>query len=317
MHYLIRHVTSYRYSEPVRESQMELRMQPRSEGPQRCWGFRLETTPRAQVSSFRDGMGNVVHHFDIAPAHSRLTLTAEAAVEVEESPPIPDALPASAWAELATLAESEEGCEMLLPSTFSRPTPALTDFSATRGIARLDDPLTTLRRLNSTIYDAFAYAPQHTRVDSPIDEALAALKGVCQDFAHIFIALARVLGIPARYVSGYLHHRDEDHDRSAEDATHAWAEALLPGLGWVGFDPTNNLIVSGRHIRTAVGRDYADVPPSRGVFRGNARTETSLRVAVQVSPTDGPPSVESSPVVTMYSMPPAYDARAQQEQQQQ
>jgi len=137
-----------------------------------------------------------------------------------------------------------------------------------------------VHELNKSIYDYFEYVPRSTRVDSPIDEAIATHRGVCQDFAHTMIALLRHIGIPARYVSGYLYRSREDHDRSTPDASHAWVEVLLPHLNWVGFDPTNDLIAFNRHIRTAVGRDYADVPPTHGVFRG--KTESELYVAVQV-----------------------------------
>jgi transglutaminase-like putative cysteine protease len=105
---------------------------------------------------------------------------------------------------------------------------------------------------------------------------------VCQDFAHIMIALVRRLGVPCRYVSGYLFHRVEDHDRSSDGATHAWIEALLPDLGWVGFDPTNNLIAGERHVRVAIGRDYFDVPPTRGVYQGVSAVRAELGVAVTV-----------------------------------
>jgi transglutaminase-like putative cysteine protease len=146
---------------------------------------------------------------------------------------------------------------------------------------------------------------------------LSERKGVCQDFAHIIIALARQLRIPCRYVSGYLYHEAEAHDRSEAQATHAWAEAYLPTLGWVGFDPTNNLIAGERHIRTAVGRDYADVPPTRGVFKGTAQSE--LSVGVQVSTTAAPPpEAESLPMATWIGPPvPSEDELQQQQQQQQ
>ena len=104
-------------------------------------------------------------------------------------------------------------------------------------------------------------------------DAIETRQGVCQDFAHIMIALVRRLKIPCRYVSGYLYRRAQDHDRSVVDATHAWVEAFLPPLGWVGFDPTNCLLAGDRHIRTAIGRDYADVPPTRGIFRGHTPSE--------------------------------------------
>ena len=148
--------------------------------------------------------------------------------------------------------------------------------------------------LNQRLFHYFDYVPRSTRVDSPIDEAILSGTGVCQDFAHTMIALLRHVRIPARYVSGYLYRGSEDHDRSTPDATHAWVEALLPHLGWVGLDPTNNLVAHHRHIRTAVGRDYADVPPTHGVFRG--KTASELYVAVKVEASEQPPpSIVSCP----------------------
>jgi transglutaminase-like putative cysteine protease len=157
-------------------------------------------------------------------------------------------------------------------------------------VVRRDDPLMVVHELNKSIYEYFEYVPRSTRVDSPIDEAIASGKGVCQDFAHTMIALLRHIGIPARYVSGYLYRSREDHDRSTPDASHAWVEVLLPHLNWVGFDPTNDLIAYNRHIRTAVGRDYADVPPTHGVFRG--KTASELYVAVQVEASNEPPPLD-------------------------
>ena len=176
------------------------------------------------------------------------------------------------------------------------------------------DPLTMLRWLNNVIYENYTYMPNSTKVDSPIDEALNSRQGVCQDFAHIMIALVRSVGIPCRYVSGYLYHRP-DEDRSMEDASHAWVEALLPGIGWVGFDPTNNLMADYRHICVAVGRDYDDVPPTRGVFRGEVETE--LDVGVQVMRLDDMPA-ESKPLLEQIPWnPPAVDMTDQYFQQQQ
>jgi transglutaminase-like putative cysteine protease len=192
-------------------------------------------------------------------------------------------------------------------------------------VRRRDDPLTVLRELNCALYSSFEYALKSTRVDSPIDEAIRTRQGVCQDFAHIMIALVRTLGIPARYVSGYLHRRVQDHDRSVEDATHAWVEALLPQVGWVGFDPTNHLIAGERHIRTAIGRDYADVPPTKGIFRG--KTASELSVAVRVTASEVAPEVDQElPVPADWSVlvekaqeqpQPAAPPPAQQMQQQQ
>jgi transglutaminase-like putative cysteine protease len=291
MYYSIRHITRFRYSAPVTESVMEVRMQPRSESRQRCLSFRLHTTPRTRAQSYNDALGNVVHHFNVPGRHSALSITAEALVEVLPADPLPPALPARAWDALDDLLSDHMAWDMLQPSHFARPGEDLRTLARELGLGRAGDPLTTLRGLNTALFQTFEYAPQTTRVDSPIDEALRARRGVCQDFAHIMIALVRGLGIPCRYVSGYLFHRSEDRDRSEADATHAWVEALLPELGWVGFDPTNNLLAGPRHVRAAIGRDYADVPPTHGIFKGGASSE--LQVSVRVSPSEAPPAVES------------------------
>lgn len=291
MFYSIRHVTRFRYSAPISESVMELRMQPRTEGGQRCHTFKLQTTPRARLQGYTDYLGNVVHHFDVPGRHANLTVTAEGLIEVQAPPQLPEALGPHAWDALDALLSDHSSWDMLQPSHFARPSAELLGLARELKIDRQADPLLTLRYVNSAVFQAFAYAPQTTRVDSPIEEALRARRGVCQDFAHVMIALVRELGIPCRYVSGYLFHRHEDHDRSEADATHAWVEALLPELGWIGFDPTNNLVASERHVRTAVGRDYEDVPPTRGVYKGGASGE--LHVSVRVSPSEVLPGAES------------------------
>ncbi len=292
-------------------------MYPRSEGAQRCLEFRLFTEPVSQVMHYRDHLGNYVHHFNIPERHTQLTITTEALIQLSSREPIPYTLGVNAWSELDAVVAGDEHWDMLAPSHFAQPTQLLHEMMSSLQIERNGDPLSTLRHINEIIYDHFDYVPHSTTVDSPIDDALHIRRGVCQDFAHIMIAMARQLGIPCRYVSGYLFHRTEDHDRSEEDATHAWVEALLPRLGWVGFDPTNNLIVEDRHIRTAVGRDYADVPPTRGVFKGEA--ETILDVGVKVSPTEAPISADEEllPTVDWNPMPQQQHEDPMQQQQQQ
>ncbi|HEX8116529.1 MAG TPA: transglutaminase family protein [Pyrinomonadaceae bacterium] len=315
MHLSISHTTKFRYSTPITESIMELRMQPLTEGPQRCLKFDLGLKPSARAASYRDHLGNAVHHFDIPGRHTQLVINASSLVETLPREEPPESLSSDAWAELDALVEGGDYWDMLMPSRFARQSEALLGFAREIDLTRREDPLTVLRGLNAAIYNAFEYVPQSTSADSPIDDALVARRGVCQDYTHIMIALARSLRVPCRYVSGYLFHRVEYNDRSAQDATHAWVEALLPRLGWVGFDPTNNLPAGQRHIRVAVGRDYSDVPPTRGVFKGAAESE--LSVAVQVKPAEEPDSEEALRLIATLNRPPEAEHTAQQQQQQQ
>jgi len=318
------HTTTFTYQPAVRESVMEVRLQPRSDGPQHCLTFELNVSPAANIMQYRDFMGNTVHHFDIAGKHSEVKVTARSSVEVHDAPP-PNSAAAGSWDDLdraiASPAPNEDYWEMLLPSQFAKPSPQLEALAHDLRCQRRDTPLQLLTELNQSIYESFAYVPNSTNVDSPIDDALHSRQGVCQDFAHIMIALVRPLRIPCRYVSGYMFHRngkeaEEKTDRSLEGASHAWIEAFIPNLGWIAFDPTNNLIGADRHIRVALGRDYADVPPTRGVHKGEA--QSALSVAVTVSPSDAPPPLQLPPTLVIQSRPtPARTPRIDHEQQQQ
>ena len=282
MHYTIRHVTRFTYETPISESIMETRMQPRSEGAQRCLHFGLSTLPAARVLVYQDHEGNAVHHFNLPAKHARLTVTAEALVDCGKPPALPEAMDPSAWQALDLMTGTGEFWDLLNPSVFASTSPLLDDLAGELCVDRRTDPLTTLRQLTTGMYERFEYKPQSTSVDSPIDDALQSRAGVCQDFAHVMITLVRRLGVPCRYVSGYLFRDADSVDRSADGATHAWIEALLPELGWVGFDPTNNLVAGERHVRVAIGRDYADVPPTRGVYKGLTAVKSELAVAVRV-----------------------------------
>jgi transglutaminase-like putative cysteine protease len=293
MFYSIRHLTKFLYSKPVSESMMETRMHPRSDANQRCLTFHLSVSPRCRVFSYRDHLANHVHHFDIPGLHPQLVIVAESLVEVQPAIEIPAFLAPEAWADLDEIIAAGDYWEFLHPSEFCQSTPLLDELAQRLELRRRDDPLMVLHELNQGLYHYFDYVPRSTKVDSPIDVALESRKGVCQDFAHIMIALVRTkLKLPCRYVSGYLAHRGgmDDTDRSAASATHAWVEVLMPHFGWVGFDPTNWLVAGDRHIRTAIGRDYADVPPTHGMFRGRARSE--LTVAVRVTPSEGTPPLD-------------------------
>jgi transglutaminase-like putative cysteine protease len=315
MIYSVRHTTTFRYEPAVRESLMEVRLQPRSGGDQRCLSFTLDVDPAANIMQYRDFMGNTVHHFDIAGRHSVVKVTAQSAVEVL-TVPSPPACGSGDWADLDAIVAASDHWEMLLPSHFAQSSRSLEDLATELGCERRSTPLQLLTELNQAIYALFAYVPNSTKVDSAIEEALQTRRGVCQDFAHIMITLVRRLKVPCRYVSGYMFHRDKDEkDRSVEGASHAWVEALVPGLGWMAFDPTNNLVGGDRHIRVAIGRDYADVPPTRGVYKGEAQSE--LSVAVTVSPADSVAPEPIAPSFVVRSRPVLVRAAARSEQEQQ
>jgi transglutaminase-like putative cysteine protease len=323
----VRHSTRYQYDRPVRESVMEIWMQPQKRAGQRLISFDLELDPAAQLFSYADTFGNAVYHFDIPQPHQRLTIMARSAVETEEPTPLPEGLDRGEWDRLKSDFVRGEHFDFLHPHGFAEPTAALAAFVAEKKLEelRVRDPLNAVRDLSRTVYEAFAYEAGVTRADSPIDDVLEARKGVCQDFAHVMIAICREWGIPARYVSGYLFTDRKAGDRSDPDATHAWVEVFLPSLRWVGFDPTNNIVAAERHIACAVGRDYSDVPPSRGVYKGEAESELAVGVTVRKAR-----AAVSEPEFLRISQPAprpgerrsqysglAYDQQRQQQQQQQ
>jgi transglutaminase-like putative cysteine protease len=324
MFYAIRHLTRYRYSKPVWQSMLEVRMHPRSEQLQRCFTFRLSVNPRARIFSYQDHLGNQVHHFDLPHHHRELTVIADSLVNVETLPrALPESLPPGTWDELRQAIEEGDHWQMLMPSHYARGSEALEAYAREIGVETDAgrDPLTLLHDISRGIHASMSYVRLATKVNSPIEASLERREGVCQDFAHIMISIVRGLGIPCRYVSGYLYHGDHDEERTAEGATHAWVEALVPGFGWVGFDPTNDLVAGDRHIRTAVGRDYSDVPPTLGTMKGRADTELQVRVSIAPSQALLPPDEEMAAdeewSLFLEDDTEAQDAYDQQQQQQQ
>jgi transglutaminase-like putative cysteine protease len=298
----------------VRESVMEVRMQPRTDFRQRCLSFSLSIEPRANTMVYRDFYGNAVHNFDIPERHEVIDVMAQAIVDVLPMREL-DVSAVEDWDELDRRVAQTDYWEMMVPSHFATPTPLLEQLAGELDLRRRGNPLELLRELNGRLYEKFDYAPNTTAVDSPIDDALQSRRGVCQDFAHIMTTLVRLLKIPCRYVSGYLFHEDKSMDRSPAGATHAWVEAYLGELGWVAFDPTNNLEGCDRHVRVALGRDYADVPPTRGVYKGDAESE--LSVLVTVTPVDAPEPEELPPTTVTRTRFRSGEGNGEAEQQQQ
>ena len=281
--YRLEHVSEFRYAEPARGSVMLLRLHPGEDRGQQVLSFQLDVRPAAAAVALADAFGNLCHLLNIHRTHRRTTVRSRSEVETSPAPALPDRLGADAWKALADRSVPLRYWEFLAPSRLARPRLALEAFVEKNGIRRGEDPLGSIRDLSSKLHAVFRYEPGSTAADSTIERILTTGKGVCQDYAHVMIAICRTWGIPSRYVSGYLDPGSAPDAQSAAGASHAWAEFLLPELGWVGLDPTNGTAAGQGHIRIAVGRDYADAAPTRGTVMGGGQSDLRVRVTVSES----------------------------------
>ena len=267
---------------------MSLCLQPREDCGQQLLRFEATTAPAAPVTSERDCFGNTKHVLNIHREHETLAITTRSTVEVAPPAAPSGSLGTDAWEEIRSWERTFAHWDFTHPSASARPSSALTAFMERLGIKAEGDPLEALLQLSDTLYHSFRYVPGSTSAGSPMEHILESGSGVCQDYAHVMIAIARSWGVPARYVSGYLHVGSRSGEQAPETAMHAWVECRLPDLGWIGFDPTNQGVADERYVRVAVGRDYQDVPPTRGVFQGGEGSK--LEVGVRIRPSVGPDS---------------------------
>lgn len=277
MEFTIAHETTYRYPQKVHESYTVVHLQPRSDAHQYCTKYELNIVPRTRVFAYSDRFGNATQHFAVLPDHDVLSIVARSSVvtTLPAEPVVPRDI------DRATLVH-DPVVETLYD--FLHPSPYVEFGAAFRTFADdLGDPDGDLGgwylRAGREINRSFAYDRTATTVRTTVDESVRRRAGVCQDFAHVLIALCRYRGIPARYVSGYIFSGQEGSVLGA-DASHAWCEAFLPPVGWIGFDPTNDCLISDRFAKIAVGRDYRDVSPVRGVFKGPTAGQMSVNVAM-------------------------------------
>ena len=263
------HSTRYRYTAPIAETVMEVRLQPMDGNGQRCLDFRLELSHGIKPRTYMDGFGNNVHYFNLVKPHSGLSVISRSTVETGLGP------------------DNDPGEELV--QDFLRYRSPVKDVEGVRALARrhhIADPASpaaveaALDELTATISREYAYDTKVTNVSSVVEDVLALKAGVCQDFAHLFIATARAMGVPARYVSGYIHL--PKWGKSAQTASHAWAEAWVQGRGWIGFDSTHPVRTTPHHVRLAVGRDYTDAAPTRGVYVGSAGSTMTISVRTNV-----------------------------------
>jgi transglutaminase-like putative cysteine protease len=270
----ITHTTDLTYSEPISESVMELRMLPRQEQEQRRLSFNLAIGPPTVPSSYFDWLGNTVHAFTINDFHDRIKIVATSVVETER--------PAANACDLPDLWPVQRDESKYALYDFLQFGGPVDDSPALRQLVASIEPREGMRlsdlgqRMLDTINQKFTYRQGVTTAASPLHETLEHGWGVCQDFTHLMIGMARVLGIPARYVSGFLH-PEADLFRGYTQ-THAWVELYFPSTGWAGFDPANRCNISENFVKVAYGRDFRDVPPNKGIYRGNA--EESIQAVV-------------------------------------
>jgi transglutaminase-like putative cysteine protease len=267
------HTTRFDYSGPITETMMELRLMPLDGRGQRLLDFDLQINPRVKVSTYTDGYGNLVHYFNLLRAHQKLRVTSRSLVEMDSQTGLTD--DDLVW-------------------DFLRFREPVTDQPGVRALAARHAPAypesgpaveRALESLTLAISRDFTYDPAVTNVYTGVDEVLALRAGVCQDFAHLFIAAARAMAVPARYVSGYIH--VPGPGGVTEGASHAWAEAWVPGAGWVGFDATHPIRAGENHVRVAVGRDYRDAAPTRGVYVGMATGAMNVNVRTREADAEG------------------------------
>lgn len=281
MIFRIRHETRFTYDAPAYESHNELRVAPVDGVGQRCLGFTLTTDPGAAVLEYADAFGNRVHAVSVHPPHDALSIVAESVVE--RVAPAPSRARDVSFAEFLGEddARTQEQHEFLSPSRYVPFGDRLRRFFWQARPASTEGVSEYVARLVAYVRDQFEYEAGRTDVHSTAEDILVTGGGVCQDFAHLTIGLLRLAGVPARYVSGYLAPLGDGTVVPAQQATHAWVEARLPGAGWAGFDPTHRGPVQLEHVRVGVGRDYGDVTPVRGVYRSRGKTQ-AMGVEVRV-----------------------------------
>lgn len=292
MNYRITHRTKYDYDQPVAVSHHAARLRPRDTDTQRCLEFTLSFAPEPDLQTeHTDSFGNKVSCFSIQKLHKRFEVTSRSFVMLA---PIlqPDPSQTPAWEDVASLFRDPVAGDLLDPCQFVFRSPLLVHEMPLREFAQpsfkkgrplLEAVTDLIQRMKTD----FVFDPKATTISTPLNDVLLNKRGVCQDFAHLAIAGLRAMGLPARYVSGYLRTRPPAGKPRLQgvDASHAWVSCFVPGFGWVDFDPTNNCFTSLDHITVAVGRDFSDVSPVRGIITGGGHH--SVHVGVDVEPVDG------------------------------
>ena len=273
--FVIHHVTKYTYQEPVRDSANQIMLFPVKDENQEVQSQQLIITGNPFVEIFTDYYGNQAGTFMNLEPHTELKIDSTIAIVTRPVIfPADDIAIEEQWSHLYQIRHVVPYLDFLKQENFV----ALDEVKkiADAGFYKSVSVYVAVQQLNTYVYQNFKYIQGITSVETTLDEIWKLRAGVCQDFAHILMVMLRLLGIPARYVSGYV--CPHDNDLRGEGATHAWVDAYIPFYGWLGLDPTNNCIVNDRHVRLAIGRNFSDCSPVKGTYKGTA--EQTLEVGV-------------------------------------
>ncbi|MBW5445984.1 transglutaminase family protein [Cohnella sp. CFH 77786] len=283
----IRHTTRYRYASAVTDSVNEVRLTPRTDDRQACYQHRLVIEPNVSLLSYEDYFGNRVHAFTANDPHKELVITAHSIVVTRDRnvEAAAERVAGESWGRLRSPEFIDRYAEYLLPSAYASFHPEIARYAEGIGGDK-DGVFTFIRQAAGRIFGDFEYKPQSTGVGTTAEELIGIGSGVCQDFAHLMLAVCRLKGVPARYVSGY-HFVGDLQGRNAdfEQASHAWVEAYIPGAGWAGIDPTNDNLVDWRYVKLGHGRDYGDIVPVKGIYRGTPEQQLQVTVDVRLAET--------------------------------
>lgn len=270
------HGSRYQYLSDVFASFNEVRLTPLDIDRQVLIRHELHLEPRGAVHAYRDYWGAAVEAFDLHQPHRELVVTATSVVDTPGGHPV---APGLTWEELAAPTVIDRWCEFLEHTSFvDNPTGDPDRAMLVESLRRLPRPADAIRAVVSEVHARMRYTPGVTSVSTTAHEAWAAKLGVCQDFTHAALSLLRSLGIPSRYVSGYLHSEDEAPGTPVVGESHAWIETW--DGAWEGWDPTNNRVVGAAHVLVAKGRDYSDVPPIKGLYAGGGAAHLSVSVEI-------------------------------------
>lgn len=272
------HRTRFHYGANVHESFNEARLQPMSTGAQTCQSFVLKILPTSRLSHYLDFYLNVVHLFEISQPHLELTVEANSVVVTGDRPSLDPAAAPAGLGRLPECSRLDRCYDFLQSSTYVEVNADLWRLAIDAAQGQTDI-WQTAQAIMRHVHREFRYQPAVTHAHTHMREVLANRAGVCQDFAHVMLGLCRALKIPARYVSGYLYNGPAEHLKGSQ-ASHAWVEVYVLGHGWCGLDPTNNRPADGHYVKVATGRDFADVSPLKGTYRGTAKRELLVDVLV-------------------------------------